>query len=441
MHRACQRSEEGVVPRASMLDPRGTKTRERARQLLRALGSPCHAWSGATDSEPAWTLPARIECQSKIREAKRGLWAYSILVAPAVRATTHPRPVRGAPGGQRRRAMKAAGAQRTTALSDPRWAAVAERDERATFVYSVASTGIYCRPSCPARRPRPENVAFHPSPVAAELAGFRPCKRCKPREPVSESVARPVIAMCKLLEESEHAPSLRALAQHVALSEGHAHRSFVKATGVTPKAYRDAVLRRRIQRELRQRRNVTEAIYAAGFGSAGRFYEHVARTLGMSPTEYREGARGVTIRFAVGECSLGSILVAATERGVCAVLLGDEPEALLHDLERRFPHAELVGAEPAFDAMVARVVGVVETRPGAAVEALPLDVRGTVFQERVWRALRKIPPGVTKTYTEIAASIGAPRAVRAVAGACAANPVAVLIPCHRVVRTDGSLSG
>ncbi|MFO7179694.1 MAG: bifunctional DNA-binding transcriptional regulator/O6-methylguanine-DNA methyltransferase Ada [Pseudomonadota bacterium] len=337
--------------------------------------------------------------------------------------------------------MKAAANARSTVVSDPRWTAVAERDERATFVYSVASTGIYCRPSCPARRPRPENVAFHPSPVAAELAGFRPCKRCMPREALSEAVARPVIAMCKRIEESEHAPSLRELARHVGLSEGHAHRSFVRATGLTPKAYRDAVLRRRLQHELRERKTVTEAIYTSGFNSAGRFYEHVARALGMSPSTYRAGAHGLTIRFAVGQCSLGAILVAATERGVCSVLLGDDPEALVHDLERRFPHAELVGGDRAFDELVARVVGVVEARPGVAVEALPLDVRGTVFQERVWRALRKIPPGATKTYAEIAASIGAPRAVRAVAGACAANPVAVLIPCHRVVRTDGSLSG
>src|SRR5690606_1101756 len=202
---------------------------------------------------------------------------------------------RGNDDGER---MKAAANARSTVVSDPRWTAVAERDERATFVYSVASTGIYCRPSCPARRPRPENVAFHPSPVAAELAGFRPCKRCMPREALSEAVARPVIAMCKRIEESEHAPSLRELARHVGLSEGHAHRSFVRATGLTPKAYRDAVLRRRLQHELRERKTVTEAIYTSGFNSAGRFYEHVARALGMSPSTYRAGAHGLTIRFA-----------------------------------------------------------------------------------------------------------------------------------------------
>jgi AraC family transcriptional regulator of adaptative response/methylated-DNA-[protein]-cysteine methyltransferase len=331
------------------------------------------------------------------------------------------------------------------ASTDQRWATVLARKVDATFVYSVSSTGVYCRPSCPSRRPLRKNVAFHETPLAAELAGFRPCKRCQPRDSAAKSLreaARPVVAMCRLLEEDSGATtSLRALAEHVGLSESHAHRLFTEATGLTPKRYREAVVRARVHEELKSSGNVTEAIYAAGFSAPSRFYEHVSRMLGMPPRQYRAGAPGASIRFAVGECALGSVLVAATNRGVCAVFLGDDPDALLHDLERQFPRAELVGADEAFEGTVARVVGLVESRSGVATEGLPLDIRGTAFQERVWRALQAIPRGETATYAEIAAAIGAPSASRAVARACADNRIAVLIPCHRVVRTDGKLSG
>lgn len=325
--------------------------------------------------------------------------------------------------------------------ADARWAAVIARDPSARFVYSVASTGVYCRPSCPSRRPLPRNVAFHETPILAELAGFRPCKRCRPAERAANPSAAAVVAMCALLEESAEPPSLAALAQHVGLSPSHAQRVFKGATGLTPKAYRDALRRRRVHAELQSRRSVTEAIYSAGFNASSRFYDHVARMLGMSPQQYRTGARGVTIRFAVGECSLGSILVAATERGVCAIALGDDPQTLVHDLERRFRHAELVGADAGFEATVARVIGLAEAHPGASATELPLDIQGTVFQERVWRALRAIPSGATTTYAELAAALGMPRASRAIARACASNPLALVIPCHRVVRSDGSLAG
>jgi len=247
--------------------------------------------------------------------------------------------------------------------------------------------------------------------------------------------------MCALLQRSDTAPRLRQLAAHVGLSESHAHRSFVKATGLTPQAYHQALLRGRVQSELQNGSSVTAAIYAAGYGAASPFYRRAPALLGMSPKQARTGGKSLSIRFAVGECSLGSILVAATERGVCAVLLGDAPEALIADLEARFPQAQLRGAEPDFERVVASVVGLVEGTSAKRVASLPLDVQGTVFQERVWRALQEVPPGSTTTYAELAAALGMPRASRAVAGACAANPAAVVIPCHRVVRRDGSLAG
>ena len=326
--------------------------------------------------------------------------------------------------------------------SDPRWAAVRARDARAdgTFFYGVETTGVFCRPSCAARAARPENVTFHANATAAQRAGFRACKRCKPDEPaLAERRAMMVAELCRLIDRSDEAPSLDDLAAHVGLSVFHVHRLFKTLTGLTPKAYAAAHRAKRACAELRTKSTVTEAIYAAGYASSGRFYEESNERLGMTPTQARAGGADLEIRFAIGECSLGSILVAATARGVCAILLGDDPEELAHDLERRFPRAALVGADGVFESLVANVVGLVET-PRVAIE-LPLDIRGTAFQERVWKALREIPVGRTASYAEIASSMGAPKSARAVAMACAANPLAVAIPCHRVVRTDGSLSG
>lgn len=325
-------------------------------------------------------------------------------------------------------------------LADPRWAAVRVRDAAATFFYSVSTTGVYCRPSCAARPARPEHVDFHDTTTAARRAGFRACKRCRPDDPPADARRAAVVAaLCRLLESREEMPSLETLAAHVGLSSFHVHRMFKAATGVTPRAYAAAHRAERVRRELEGDGSITEAIYGAGYNSSARFYAESTARLGMTPTEYRAGGAALPIRFAIGPCSLGSCLVAATARGVCAILLGDDPEALIHDLERRFGGAALRGADAEFEALVGRVLALVE-RPGAAVE-LPLDIRGTAFQQRVWAALTKIPAGTTTSYAALAASLGAPGSARAVAQACAANAHAVAIPCHRVVRTDGGLSG
>jgi len=327
--------------------------------------------------------------------------------------------------------------------SDPRWAAVIARDSASDgrFFYSVRSTGVYCRPSCGARAPRPENVEFHATRADAERAGFRPCKRCRPDEPArGEQLAMKVAELCRFIERAEQAPTLDELARRAGLSNWHLHRVFKQMTGLTPKAYAAAHRASRVRAELaRDGNTVTEAIYDAGYNSNGRFYEGSNAMLGMTPTAWRAGGADTEIRFAIGECSLGAILVARSERGVCAIALGDDPDALARDLQDRFPKARLMGGDPGFEALVARVVGLVEA-PGLGLD-LPLDVRGTAFQQRVWQALRDIPPGSTASYAEIARRIGSPASVRAVAQACGANALAVAIPCHRVVRSDGSLSG
>jgi AraC family transcriptional regulator of adaptative response/methylated-DNA-[protein]-cysteine methyltransferase len=323
-----------------------------------------------------------------------------------------------------------------------RWAAVQRRDPKAdgTFFYSVLTTGVYCRPSCASRPARRENVAFHATASAAEQAGYRPCRRCRPNEPaLAEKRAQLVAQACRLIESADQAPALDALAEAAGLSRFHFHRIFRSVTGITPKAYADAHRRRLLGRQIARSPTVTEAIYGAGFNSSGRFYASAPELLGMSAGTLRAGGAGAVIRFAVGECSLGAILVAATDLGVCAIEFGDEPEALVNGLQDRFPKARLVGADSEFEQLVARVVGFVE-EPARGLQ-LPLDVRGTAFQQRVWQALRDIPAGTTTSYTELARRIGAPAAVRAVAGACAANKIAVAIPCHRVVRSDGGISG
>jgi AraC family transcriptional regulator, regulatory protein of adaptative response / methylated-DNA-[protein]-cysteine methyltransferase len=325
---------------------------------------------------------------------------------------------------------------------EARWNAVKRRDSAAdgAFYYSVLTTGVYCRPSCSSRPARRENVAFHDTCEEAEAAGFRPCKRCRPNEAAqSERWAAAVRKACQLIEESEEAPSLEALAQCAGMSRFHFHRVFKTVTGVTPKAYRSAHLAERVRNELTRRKTVTEAMYGAGFSSSGRFYATSTDFLGMTPTQFRAGGKGARIRFAVGECSLGSILVAASDKGICAIQFGDDPDALVRQLQDSFPRAELIGADKAFEQLVAKVVGFVEA-PGQGLD-LPLDVRGTAFQQRVWRALREIPRGSTASFAEIAERIGQPKAVRAVAQACAANSIAVAIPCHRVVRTDRDASG
>jgi AraC family transcriptional regulator of adaptative response/methylated-DNA-[protein]-cysteine methyltransferase len=339
--------------------------------------------------------------------------------------------------------MSASKLERAAAtVQDPRWAAVVARSAEAdgTFFYSVETTGVYCRPSCPSRLARPENIRFHSSREDAERAGFRPCKRCRPSEPSqADRYLAQVTRACRLIESSDEAPRLDRLAREAGMSPFHFHRVFKTITGLTPRAYAAAHRGRRVRDVLTRGGSVTAAIYQSGYGSNGRFYDEAGRVLGMTPTDYRSGGTNAEIRFAIGECSLGSILVARSERGVCAILLGDDPETLARELQDRFPRAELIGGDAEFERLVARVVGLVEA-PGRGID-LPLDVRGTAFQQRVWQALCEIPAGATATYSEIAARIGAPGSARAVAGACAANPLAVAIPCHRVVRTDGTLSG
>lgn len=333
-------------------------------------------------------------------------------------------------------------ASRRHATDEQRWNAVVQRDAAADgkFFYSVKTTGVYCRPSCAARLPLRRNVVFHDSCAAAERAGFRACKRCQPDGlALAEDHAARITAACRMIEQADEAPGLDALAKAAAMSKFHFHRVFTRLTGVTPKAYARARRAERMRKELPKRNTVTEAIYEAGFHSSGRFYAKSAEMLGMRPRSFQRGGVGETIRFAVGECSLGAILVASSDKGVCAISLGDAAEALVEDLQDGFPRAELIGGDRDFEQLVARVVGFVEA-PRTGLD-LPLDVRGTAFQRRVWEALLEIPAGATSNYADIAARLGAPRAVRAVAGACAANKIAVAIPCHRVLRTDGSLSG
>src|SRR5215471_10815356 len=304
---------------------------------------------------------------------------------------------------------------------DTRWEAVVRRDRTAdgAFYYSVRTTGVYCRPSCAARLARREHVRFHTTCEEAEQAGFRPCKRCRPHQSaLAEQHAAAVTKACHLIEAAEDMPNLNTLAAAAGMSRFHFHRVFKTLTGVTPKAYAAAHRAQRVRDELARTDTVTEAIYGAGFHSNGRFYATSSEVLGMTPTNFRSGGHGASIRFAVGACSLGSILVAATDKGVCAIMLGGDPD---------------------FEHIVARVVGFVEA-PALGLD-LPLDVQGTAFQQRVWQALRAIPPGATASYTEIAERIGATQAVRAVAQACASNALAVAIPCHRVVRRDGALAG
>jgi AraC family transcriptional regulator of adaptative response/methylated-DNA-[protein]-cysteine methyltransferase len=325
---------------------------------------------------------------------------------------------------------------------DPRWAAVVARSGAAdgNFFYSVRTTGVYCRPSCGSRRPRPENVRFHATREEAEQAGFRPCKRCRPNRPsLSEQHAATVTEICRLIETSSRVPPLEELAARAGLSPFHFHRVFKAVTGLTPRAYAAAHRGERVRRELGKASTVTAAIYQSGYSSNGRFYGESEGMLGMTPTEFRAGGENAAIRFAVGECSLGSILVARSDRGVCAIFLGDDPDALARELQDRFPRATLIGGDAEFEDVVAKVVGLVEA-PQLGLD-LPLDVQGTAFQQRVWHALREIPAGSTVSYRELARRIGAPSSVRAVAHACATNPVAIAIPCHRVVRSDGGMAG
>lgn len=325
---------------------------------------------------------------------------------------------------------------------DPRWAAVMARDTAADaqFVYAVRTTGIYCRPSSVSRLPRPENVVFFDSPALAEAAGYRPSKRAAADQThLAEQRALLVARACRQIVDAEYLPTLNELAGTSGMSPWHFHRVFKAVTGVTPKAWANAHRADRVRSRLGDTSTITEAMYDAGFNSNSRFYEASDKLLGMKPSDYRKGGANADIRFAVGECFLGSILVAQSQRGVCSILLGDDPDQLVRDLQDQFHNATLIGGDQQFEQLIAQVVGFIEA-PGLGLD-LPLDLQGTAFQQRVWQALIQIPPGTTASYAEIAQRIGAPRSFRAVAQACGANSLAVAIPCHRVVRSDGGLSG
>ena len=332
----------------------------------------------------------------------------------------------------------------TTHNSSPesRWRAVVNRDESAIgqFILAVRTTGIYCRPGCPARTPKRENVLFFDTIAEAENAGFRACKRCHPNAPSPAQRNADIIQRaCETIENTETIPSLDQLASEANLSKHHFHRMFKSTTGLTPGQYARSHRAQRMRQELPAAPSITRAIYEAGYQSSGRFYATANTSLGMTPTSFRQGGTGERIRFAIAETSIGPMLVAATEKGICSIAFGDEPAELVEHLENQFPHADIIDADPGFEDIVSTVIASVENP--SLENNLPLDLRGTAFQHRVWNALREIPAGTTLTYSDLANRIDAPSSARAVARACATNNVAVIVPCHRVVRKSGDLAG
>jgi len=320
-----------------------------------------------------------------------------------------------------------------------RWRAVVARNAaaRGAFFYAVRTTGVYCRPDCSARRPGRANVEFHATAAEAERAGFRPCRHCRPEQAAEPD--RIIAAACRTLAEAQAAPTLHALAAAAGLSPFHFHHRFRAATGVTPRAYFAAARRKRLQDELAGAGTVTEAFYGAGFGSSAGFYARARAELGMRPKRALAAGSGEQIRYAVAHSSLGPVLVAGSRSGVCAIALGDDAAALERDLRKRFAGATLDDGNAAFARLVRSVVALVDDP--ARGHTLPLDVRGTAFQQRVWQALQLVPAGKTSSYAELARRLGVPRSVRAVARAVASNALAVAVPCHRAVRSDGSLAG
>lgn len=331
----------------------------------------------------------------------------------------------------------------TTEKTDTMWRAVLEREQNPNppFFYAVKTTGIYCRPDCPSRRPKRQNAAFYASCALAEADGFRACLRCRPnQQSLQEQTASIISNACRTIETADEEPRLDDLARQSGLSPFHFQRTFKSAMGLTPKAYAQAHRMNRFREIVGSGEgSITTAIYDAGYTSSSRFYEAATQALGMTPKRLRQGGKGVKILFAIGECSLGSVLIASSAKGVCAMLLGDTPEMVLDDLQTRFPQADLIGNDPDYEMLIAHVIQFVDD-PKYGFN-LPLDIQGTAFQQRVWEALRDIPIGTTASYSEIAEKIGAPKSFRAVAQACGANNIALAIPCHRVVQSNGGLSG
>ncbi|MGI5917593.1 MAG: bifunctional DNA-binding transcriptional regulator/O6-methylguanine-DNA methyltransferase Ada [Anaerolineae bacterium] len=324
-----------------------------------------------------------------------------------------------------------------------RWRAVCERDARfdGMFVYAVRSTGIYCRPTCPARRPRRDRVRFYRLPEAAERAGYRPCRRCHPREANSpDSVTGRIRAVCRYIEEHLDEPlTLAVLSRRFGVNAHHLQRTFTRLLGVSPREYAEACRMERIRNGLRRGQEIADTVYEAGYDSGSRLYLKAAGQLGMTPATYRKRGRGMDVLYTVVDSPLGQLLVAATEKGVCAVRLGVDEAALEEGFLNDFNAARIERDDVALAGWVGEILAHLEGREPHL--RLPLDIRATAFQRQVWQALQEIPYGSTRTYAEIAAAIGRPNAVRAVGGACGANPVALLIPCHRVIQSGGGLGG
>lgn len=329
-----------------------------------------------------------------------------------------------------------------TELTEERWQALLRRDVSAdgAYFYAVRTTGIYCRTGCASRTPKRENVVTFETWEAAERAGFRPCKRCDPRAAQApDHRAEAVVQACRLIDEAEQEPTLDDLAAAVGLSPYYFHRLFKETMGVTPKAYARQRRQEKLRATLKENTTVTHALYDAGYATGSRLYEEAPAALGMTPTEYRDGASGIPIRYAVAPSYLGRVLVAASDRGVCRIDFDDSAERLAERLRHTFPNAHLIEGDAEFAATVTAVLAFLES-PRRSLE-LPLDIQGTAFQRRVWAALRAIPAGATVSYGDVAEAVGQPKAARAVAGACGANNLAVAIPCHRVVRGNGELGG
>ena len=327
------------------------------------------------------------------------------------------------------------------APTDHLWRAVLERDPRAEFIYAVRSTGIYCRPGCPSRRPRRESVSFFSSPDVAEIAGYRECRRCRPRQGqgVPPGLTQVRQACAFIGAHADEPITLAALAAHVGSSPFHFQRTFTRIVGISPRAYQDALRARRFRDELRSGTALSAAVYDAGYGSISRVYEHSPTGRGMTPAAHRRGGRGESIAYAIVDSALGRMLIAGTQKGICSVMLGDADQRLESELHAEYPNAGITRDQSAFTAWIRGIVAHLDgKRPHLD---LPLDVQGTAFQWKVWRYLQSIPYGETRSYSEVAAAIGAPSSVRAVARACATNKVCLVVPCHRVVAKDGALAG
>ncbi len=325
---------------------------------------------------------------------------------------------------------------------DAKWKAVIDNNSTAddTFYYAVMTTGVYCRPSCSSRLPNRANVEYYTTCKEAEIAGYRACKRCNPSaNSKTLEIEQKIIRACRIIEESETHLKLEELAARVDLSPYHFHRLFKKFVGVTPKQYASQHQSQRFQKSLKTSPSITDAIYSAGFGSSGSAYDKSQDHIAMKPKDYRKGAIGITITYGLAQCFLGWVIVAATDRGICAIEFGDDPDLLPGQVQTRFPKAQLKKADIGFDSLIKEVVDFIKA-PEDTFQ-LPLDIQGTAFQQKVWNVLRQIKPGKTLSYSDVANRIGNPNAVRAVASACASNKIAVVIPCHRVISKGGKLSG